>query len=106
MRRLRQRLGRHLHRRHLLAVVWVAWNYLSKVPPFSKVDDALGVVYTHGMAGFLGGLLLGIFGDPNMLEYRLRQARRSRPGRRPGGVPADRTDLRVARQLLTFGVQG
>ena len=24
------------------AVVWVAWNYLSKVPPFSKVDDALG----------------------------------------------------------------
>jgi Amt family ammonium transporter len=51
------------------AVVWVAWNYLSKVRPFSKVDDALGVIYTHGIAGFLGGLLLGIFGDPNMLEY-------------------------------------
>ena len=51
------------------AFVWVAWNYLSKVPPFSKVDDALGVVYTHGMAGFLGGMLLGIFGDPNMIEY-------------------------------------
>ena len=53
------------------AVVWVAWNYLSKVRPFSKVDDALGVVYTHGMAGLLGGLLLGVFADPNMLEYRL-----------------------------------
>jgi Amt family ammonium transporter len=51
------------------AFVWVAWNYLSKVRPFSKVDDALGVVYTHGMAGFLGGMLLGIFGDPNMIEY-------------------------------------
>ncbi len=51
------------------AVVWVAWNYLSKVRPFSKVDDALGVIYTHGMAGLLGGLLLGVFGDPNMLEY-------------------------------------
>jgi ammonium transporter, Amt family len=51
------------------AVVWVCWNYLSKVRPFSKVDDALGVVYTHGIAGFLGGLLLGIFGDPNMVEY-------------------------------------
>src|SRR5580658_1230846 len=51
------------------AAVWVAWNYLSKVPPFSRVDDALGVVYTHGMAGFLGGMLLGIFGDPNMIEY-------------------------------------
>jgi Amt family ammonium transporter len=33
------------------------------------VDDALGVVYTHGIAGFCGGMLLGIFGDPNMLEY-------------------------------------
>ena len=49
-------------------VVWFAWNYLSKVRPFCKVDDALGVVYTHGIAGFFGGLLLGIFGDPNMLE--------------------------------------
>jgi len=51
------------------AVVWVCWNYLSKVRPFSKVDDALGVVYTHGIAGFMGGMLLGIFGDPNMIEY-------------------------------------
>jgi Amt family ammonium transporter len=50
-------------------IVWVAWNFLSKVRPFSKVDDALGVVYTHGIAGFMGGMLLGIFGDPNMLEY-------------------------------------
>src|SRR5580692_6540352 len=50
-------------------VVWVAWNFLSKVRPFSKVDDALGVVYTHGIAGFMGGMLLGIWGDPNMVEY-------------------------------------
>jgi ammonium transporter, Amt family len=49
-------------------IVWFAWNYLSKVRPFSKVDDALGVIYTHGIAGLFGGLLLGIFGDPNMLE--------------------------------------
>jgi ammonium transporter, Amt family len=51
------------------AIVWTAWNYLSKVRPFSKVDDALGVIYTHGIAGFFGGMLLGVFGDPNMLEY-------------------------------------
>jgi Amt family ammonium transporter len=51
------------------AIVWIAWNYLSKVRPFSKVDDALGVIYTHGIAGFAGGMLLGIFGDPNMIEY-------------------------------------
>ena len=50
-------------------IVWVAWNYLSKVRPFSRVDDALGVIYTHGIAGLFGGLLLGVFGDPNMLEY-------------------------------------
>jgi ammonium transporter, Amt family len=51
------------------AIVWVAWNYLSKVRPFSKVDDALGVIYTHGIAGFFGGLLLGVFADPRMIEY-------------------------------------
>ena len=51
------------------AIVWVAWNYLSKVKPFSKVDDALGVVYTHGIAGLLGGLLVGMLADPGMIEY-------------------------------------
>ncbi len=50
-------------------IVWVAWNYLSKVRPFSKVDDALGVIYTHGIAGLFGGLLLGVLGDPLMVEY-------------------------------------
>jgi ammonium transporter, Amt family len=51
------------------AVVWFAWNYLSKVRPFSKVDDALGVVYTHGIAGLLGGLLVGLLADPGMIVY-------------------------------------
>ena len=51
------------------AIVWVAWNYLSKVPPFSKVDDALGVVYTHGIAGLAGGLLVGLLADPHMIVY-------------------------------------
>jgi Amt family ammonium transporter len=50
-------------------VVWVAWNYLSKVRPFSKVDDALGVIYTHGIAGFLGGMLVGLLADPGMIQY-------------------------------------
>ena len=51
------------------AIVWVAWNHLSKVRPFNRVDDALGVVYTHGIAGLVGGLLVGFFGDPKMVEY-------------------------------------
>ncbi|HEX8008845.1 MAG TPA: ammonium transporter, partial [Trebonia sp.] len=51
-------------------VVWFAWYYLPKyVWPFTKVDDALGVVYTHGIAGLLGGLLVALFADPNMIEY-------------------------------------
>ena len=51
------------------SIVWVAWNYLSKVRPFSKVDDAMGVVYTHGIAGLVGGLLVGILADPGMVQY-------------------------------------
>jgi Amt family ammonium transporter len=52
------------------AVVWVAWMFLPKyVWPFNKVDDALGVVYTHGIAGLLGGLLVGVLADPNIIEY-------------------------------------
>jgi Amt family ammonium transporter len=52
------------------AVVWVAWYTLPKyVWPFNKVDDALGVVYTHGIAGLLGGLLVGLLADPGMIEY-------------------------------------
>jgi Amt family ammonium transporter len=52
------------------SVVWVAWYTLPKyVWPFNKVDDALGVVYTHGIAGLLGGLLVGLLADPNIIVY-------------------------------------
>jgi Amt family ammonium transporter len=48
----------------------VAWTYLPRyVWPFNKVDDALGVVYTHGIAGLFGGLLTGCLADPNMVVY-------------------------------------
>jgi Amt family ammonium transporter len=50
-------------------LVFLAWNYLSRVRPFSKVDDTLGVVYTHGIAGLAGGLLVGLFADPHMIVY-------------------------------------
>jgi Amt family ammonium transporter len=51
------------------SIVWVAWNTLPRIRPFSKVDDALGVVYTHGIAGLCGGLLVGFLADPGMIEY-------------------------------------
>jgi Amt family ammonium transporter len=51
-------------------IVYFALNYLSRVRPFRNVDDTLGVVYTHGFAGLAGGLLTGVFADPQMaLSY-------------------------------------
>ncbi len=51
-------------------IVWLSWN---KAAPrwrlFKRVDDALGVVHTHGVAGLTGGLLVGVFADPKMAEY-------------------------------------
>jgi Amt family ammonium transporter len=47
-------------------VVYIAYNYLALVRPFRNVDDTLGVVYTHGFAGLLGGLLTGLFADSAM----------------------------------------
>jgi Amt family ammonium transporter len=51
-------------------LVWALFGYLPrKVWPFNKVDDALGVVYTHGFAGLFGGLLVGLLADPKMIIY-------------------------------------
>ena len=47
-------------------IVYFALNYLSRLRPFRNVDDTLGVIYTHGFAALAGGLLTGIFADPNM----------------------------------------
>jgi Amt family ammonium transporter len=50
-------------------LVWMAIRFLSRAPVFRKVDDTLGVVYTHGVAGLCGGLLVGLLADPNMIVY-------------------------------------
>ena len=51
------------------AIVWFSFNIWSKKGFFKKVDDAYGVVHTHGVAGLAGGLLTGILADPNVVEY-------------------------------------
>jgi ammonium transporter, Amt family len=51
------------------AVVWVSWYKLGSTRLFRHVDDALGVVHTHGVAGLTGGLLVGIFADPKIVVY-------------------------------------
>jgi len=50
-------------------LVFLTWNYLSKLWPFRKVDDAMGVVHTHGFAGLIGGLLVGLLANPAMAVY-------------------------------------
>jgi Amt family ammonium transporter len=50
-------------------IVWMAIRFLSRAPVFRHVDDTLGVVYTHGIAGLCGGLMVGLFADPHLVEY-------------------------------------
>jgi len=50
-------------------LVYFSLNYLSRMRPFRNVDDTLGVIYTHGIAGLAGGLLVGVFADPNMAVF-------------------------------------
>ena len=51
-------------------LVYFALNYMSRARPFRNVDDTLGVFYTHGLAGLLGGLLTGIFASSAMTVYQ------------------------------------
>lgn len=49
-------------------IVWFAWTYIQPIT-LRHVDDAMGVVFTHGLAGLCGGLLVGIFADPSVVVY-------------------------------------
>jgi Amt family ammonium transporter len=48
---------------------WLSLNRLGNLPFMKKVDDTFGVIHTHGVAGLLGGLMVGIVGNPAMIEY-------------------------------------
>lgn len=50
-------------------IVWWSFNVWSQKGLFRKVDDAFGVIHTHGVAGLAGGLLTGILADPHVIEY-------------------------------------
>jgi Amt family ammonium transporter len=61
-------------------VVWMAIRFLSRTSFFRKVDDTLGVIYTHGIAGLVGGLLVGFLADPGIVEYPGIHGAASLPG--------------------------
>jgi ammonia channel protein AmtB len=50
-------------------IPWLAMNKLQKTQLMMKVDDTLSVFSTHGIAGLMGGLLVGLLGNPDMLQY-------------------------------------
>jgi Amt family ammonium transporter len=50
-------------------VPFFTFNYLVKVKPFSLIDDTLGVMHTHLFSGAIGGLMVGLLADPNVIVY-------------------------------------
>jgi ammonium transporter, Amt family len=67
-------------------IPFFTFNYLTRVRPFSRIDDTLGVMHTHLIAGAIGGLMVGLLANPGVVVY---------PG--TGKTPA------VAVQGLFFG---
>jgi Amt family ammonium transporter len=50
-------------------IPWLGMNKLQKTSFMMKVDDTLSVLSTHGIAGLTGGVLTGVFANPDMLLY-------------------------------------
>ena len=51
------------------AIPFFSFNYLVKIKPFNRIDDTLGVLHTHAIAGAVGGLMVGLLADPNVIVY-------------------------------------
>jgi Amt family ammonium transporter len=50
-------------------IPFFTFNYLTRVRPFSRIDDTLGVMHTHLIAGAIGGLMVGLLANPNVIVY-------------------------------------
>jgi Amt family ammonium transporter len=50
-------------------VPWFTLNKIGNMPFMQKVDDSFSVLHTHGIAGFMGGMSVGLFANPAMVEY-------------------------------------
>jgi Amt family ammonium transporter len=50
-------------------IPFLTFNYLVKLPPFNRIDDTLGVMHTHLVAGAVGGIMVGLLADPNVVVY-------------------------------------
>ena len=50
-------------------IPWLSMNKLQKSSFMMSIDDTLSVFSTHGVAGLMGGLLVGVLANPDMLQY-------------------------------------
>jgi ammonium transporter, Amt family len=50
-------------------IPWLAMNKFQKLPFMQKVDDTLSVFSTHGVAGLVGGLMVGLVANGDVLMY-------------------------------------
>ena len=48
---------------------WVSLNKIGQLGFLKRVDDTFGVLHTHGVAGLIGGLMVGVVANPAMVEY-------------------------------------
>jgi Amt family ammonium transporter len=54
---------------------WLSLNRLGRLSIMKRVDDTFGVFHTHAVAGLIGGLMVGVVGNPAMLEYLSKDAK-------------------------------
>ncbi len=50
------------------AIPWLTMTYLGPIIS-RRVDDTLGILHTHGVAGAVGGLMTGLFADGRIIQY-------------------------------------
>jgi Amt family ammonium transporter len=50
-------------------IAWFSLNKIGQTALLRKVDDTFGVLHTHGVAGLVGGLMVGVMANPAMIEY-------------------------------------
>jgi Amt family ammonium transporter len=55
-------------------VPWFTLNKLGNLAILKRVDDTFSVLHTHGVAGLMGGLGVGLFANPAMVEYYATEA--------------------------------
>jgi Amt family ammonium transporter len=61
------------------SISWFTLNKLGQMALLKRVDDTFGVLHTHGVAGLVGGMMVGLVANPAMIEYYSTATKRKNP---------------------------